>query len=34
MWLLNLGAEVIGYSNEIPTNPSHFSALELEKNKP
>ena len=24
MWLLNLGAEVIGYSNEIPTNPSHF----------
>ena len=31
MWLLNLGAEVIGYSNEIPTNPSHFSALELEK---
>ena len=35
MWLLNLGAEVIGYSNEIPTNPSHFLALELEKkNKP
>ena len=35
MWLINLGAEVIGYSNEIPTTPSHFSALELEKkNKP
>lgn len=30
-WLLNLGADVIGYSNEIPTNPSHFSALELNK---
>ncbi|MDG1709835.1 MAG: CDP-glucose 4,6-dehydratase [Schleiferiaceae bacterium] len=32
MWLLNLGAEVIGYSNEIPTKPSHFSALGLKKN--
>ena len=31
MWLLNLGADVVGYSNEIPTEPSHFSALELEK---
>ena len=30
MWLINLGAEVIGYSNEIPTTPSHFSALEIE----
>ncbi|MDB4390606.1 CDP-glucose 4,6-dehydratase [Akkermansiaceae bacterium] len=32
MWLLELGAEVIGYSNKLPTNPSHFSALEIEKN--
>lgn len=31
MWLISLGAEVIGYSNEIPTNPSHFSELELDK---
>jgi CDP-glucose 4,6-dehydratase len=31
VWLLNLGADVIGYSNEIPTNPSHFSALELDQ---
>ena len=31
MWLLNLGAKVIGYSDEIPTNPSHFSNLNLEK---
>ena len=30
MWLLNLGADLVGYSNEIPTNPSHFSALELQ----
>ena len=31
MWLLNMGAEVIGYSNEIPTIPSHFGALKLEQ---
>ncbi len=31
-WLLNLGAEVAGFSDEIPTNPSHFDVLGL-KNK-
>lgn len=31
MWLLKLGADVIGYSNEIPTQPSHYLALNLEK---
>ena len=30
-WLINLGADVIGYSNEIPTNPSLFSTLELDQ---
>jgi CDP-glucose 4,6-dehydratase len=30
-WLLNLGAIVAGYSIGIPTNPSHFIELELEK---
>lgn len=29
-WLLNLGAEVAGYSKNIPTQPSHFSILNLE----
>lgn len=29
-WLLNLGAEVAGYSNGIPSNPSHFEELNLE----
>ena len=29
-WLLDLGAEVAGYSNCIPTNPSHFTELGLE----
>jgi CDP-glucose 4,6-dehydratase len=29
-WLLNLGAEVVGYSNNIPTDPSHFIELDLE----
>ena len=29
-WLLELGAEVAGFSNEIPTNPSHFDVLGLE----
>ena len=28
-WLLQLGAEVVGVSNDIPTNPSHFEALNL-----
>lgn len=31
VWLDQLGANVIGYSNEIPTNPSHFSSLELDQ---
>jgi CDP-glucose 4,6-dehydratase len=30
-WLLLMGAEVIGYSNRIPTNPSLFELLKLEK---
>lgn len=29
--LLNLGASIIGFSNDIPTNPSLFKILELEK---
>jgi CDP-glucose 4,6-dehydratase len=28
-WLNRLGARVVGISNEIPTQPSHFEALEL-----
>jgi CDP-glucose 4,6-dehydratase len=28
-WLINLGAEVAGYSIGIPTNPSHFEELKL-----
>jgi len=31
-WLLNLGAKVIGISDKIPTNPSMFEILGLEKN--
>lgn len=30
-WLLELGAEVIGYSKDIPTNPSLYDALGLEE---
>ena len=30
-WLLKLGAEVIGVSNDIPTNPAMFEVLCLEK---
>lgn len=30
-WLITLGADVYGISNEIPTNPSMFSELGLEK---
>ena len=30
-WLNNLGAKVIGISNEIPTNPSNFKAIRLNK---
>jgi len=29
-WLLNLGAEVAGYSISVPTTPSHFDVLQLE----
>lgn len=29
-WLLNLGAEVAGYSISVPTSPSHFEELNLE----
>lgn len=29
LWLKRLGAEVFGYSNKIPTNPSHYSLLQL-----
>jgi len=32
LWLNLLGAKVIGISNNIPTNPSHFEAIKL-KNK-
>lgn len=30
LWLIEMGAEVVGISNEIPTNPSLFEALNLE----
>lgn len=30
-WLLELGAEVVGYSKDIPTHPSLFEVLGLEK---
>ena len=30
-WLLKLGADVVGYSNDIPTNPSLFEVLQLEE---
>lgn len=33
-WLLQLGAEVGGYSNEVPTNPSHFEVLGLDERIP
>lgn len=29
-WLINLGADVFGISNTIPTNPSHYEALGLD----
>jgi len=29
LWLHQLGAEVVGYSKEIPTQPSHFELLDL-----
>lgn len=30
-WLLSLGADVYGFSKDIPTSPSMYSALDLEK---
>ena len=30
-WLTNLGAKVMGISKDIPTNPSHFSLIKLNK---
>ena len=32
LWLHSLGAKVIGYSVNVPTNPSLFETLELSKN--
>lgn len=29
-WLQNLGADIAGYSNGIPTSPSHFEELKIE----
>lgn len=31
-WLLKLGAEVIGYSKDVPSDPSHFEELDIENN--
>jgi len=31
LWLLNCGANIMGISNNIPTNPSLFKILNLEK---
>lgn len=30
LWLARLGSEVIGFSDNIPTDPSHYAALELD----
>ena len=30
-WLLKLGSKVIGVSKDIPTNPSMFESLDIEK---
>ena len=32
LWLINMGAEVIGISKDIPTKPSHFELLNIKKN--
>ncbi len=32
LWLQKLGAEIAGYSIDIPTNPSLFESLKIEKN--
>ena len=31
VWLLKMGADVVGISKDIPTDPSMFKELELEK---
>ncbi len=31
VWLLEMGAKVVGYSNEVPTNPSIFEAANLKE---
>ena len=31
LWLLELGAEIVGYSKDIPTNPSLYETLGLSK---
>ena len=31
LWLHSLGAEVLGLSKDVPTQPSHFKILKLEK---
>ena len=30
-WLVNLGADVAGYSIDVPTQPSHFDELKLRR---
>ena len=32
LWLNNIGANVLGISKDIPTNPSHFEHLKFKKN--
>ena len=32
LWLNNIGANILGISKDIPTNPSHFEYLKFEKN--
>jgi len=29
-WLMQLGAEVAGFSDRVPTTPSHFEAAQME----
>ena len=31
LWLKMYGAKIVGVSKDIPTNPSHFTALDLKK---
>ena len=32
LWLQSLGANILGISNDIPTKPSHFQLLNLNRN--